>query len=308
MTYSYYLRRWAMDRMDENLLGRDAIALVCNVAPRTISSWARAESGLGPYLLTTPRESDRAIAILLYEKFPSHLDQIAHLCRTTPRAIIEWRMQVRSARYQSELIWATRLALTTLHYRMEEYIELRDGVISLKRGYFPDTELLEKMIFCVYDNILMHILTRTFDIYCHRIAKSLDFIAVQAGLAPTPALQPSLIPALERPLGPHKYRKAHIHSNGHVDWDRNVIEQRNLFQKRAPSIGGLYHHYRNRINTRLTLEEMLENLNQPTARKIKYKMNYSGRTVRWSQERALLAYLSRIHPLWSSQREKQDSA
>lgn len=62
MTYSYYLRRWAMDRMNENLLGRDAIALVCGVAPRTISSWARADSGLGPYLLLTPRESDRAIA------------------------------------------------------------------------------------------------------------------------------------------------------------------------------------------------------------------------------------------------------
>ena len=43
MTYSYYLRRWAMERMNENLLGRDAIALVCGVAPRTISSWARAE-------------------------------------------------------------------------------------------------------------------------------------------------------------------------------------------------------------------------------------------------------------------------
>lgn len=308
MTYSFYLRRWAMERMNENLLGRDAIALVCNVAPRTISSWARAESGLGPYLLSTPRESDRALAILLYEKFPSHLDQVAKICRTTPRAIIEWRMQVRSARYQSELIWATRLALTTLHYRMEEYFELRDGAIILKKGYFPDTELLEKMIFCVYDNILMHILTRTFDIYCHRIAKSLDSIAVQAGLAPTPALQPSLIPALERPLGPHKYRKAHIHSNGHVDWDQNVLEQRELFKNKAPSIGSLYHHYRNRIISGTTLEGLLEHLNQSERKKLKYKMRFAGRTTRWNEHRALCAYHSTVHPLTRYRREIENSA
>jgi hypothetical protein len=296
MTYSFYLRRWAMERMNENLLGRDAIALVCNVAPRTISSWARAESGLGPYLLSTPRESDRALAILLYEKFPSHLDQVAKICRTTPRAIIEWRMQVRSARYQSELIWATRLALTTLHYRIDEFFEVRNNVITLRKGYFPDTELLEEMIFCVYDNILMHILSHTFDHYVRGKVAALDHVAISLGMAPLVRLERSLTPVLRRPLGPHRYRGSRLHDNGYVDFDKTVQMQRESLYHEAPSVAWLYHTYRNRMMCETKLEDMLEILSSPEVRRIKYKMKYAGRTVSWNEAHALHAYLSKVHP------------
>ena len=303
MTYSYYLRRWAMERMNENLLGRDAIALVCGVAPRTISSWMRAEQGVGPYLLATHRESDRAIAILLYEKFPSQLDQVAWLCRTTPRAIIEWRMQVRSMRYKSELIWATRLALCTLHYRINEYFELRDGVIVEKKGYFPDSESLREMIFSVYDNILMEILSRSVNVYLSRDRAFIDRLSMEVGMAPSSKLSVSLIPSLKRPLGPHKYRSARLHSDGHVDYDQGVLQQREFFGGAAPSVVGLYYHYRDQIIGKLTLEDHLEHLNLPEVKRVKYKIKYAGRTTRWSEEYALTGYFLRVNPQFRTRGE-----
>ena len=289
--------------MNENLLGRDAIALVCGVAPRTISTWVRAEQGVGPYLLATHRESDRAIAILLYEKFPAQLNQVARLCRTTPRAVIEWRMQVRSMRYKSELIWATRLALTTLHHRIDDYFELQDGVIVQRKGNFPGSEPLQEMIFCVYDSILLHILARSVDEYVERHVAAIDRIAVGVGMAPSPKLASSPIPSFKRPLGPHKCRGARLHSDGHVDYDQKVVRQRELFDGTAPSVVSLYDHYRDRINRRVTLQDLLEHLDTREIKRVKYKITYAGRTARWSEHHALSAYLWRVHPESRTRRE-----
>jgi hypothetical protein len=296
MTYSYYLRRWALEKMNENLLGRDTIALVCGVAPRTISTWTRAEQGVGPYLLATHRESDRAIAILLFEKFPTMLDQVARLCRTTPRAIIEWRRQVRSARYKSELIWATRLALTTLHYRLDDYFEIKDGVIVQTKGHFPGSEPLQEMIFFVYDTILLHVLARSVNEYVERRVAPIDRIAVRVGMGPGPRLASSHIPSIKRPLGPHKYRGARLHSDGHVDYDQKVLQQREYFGGTVPSVIDLHDHYRDRINRTVTLQDLMEHLDTREIKKVKYKITYAGRTARWSEHYALGAYLWRVHP------------
>lgn len=304
MTYSYYLRCWAMERMNENLLGRDSIALACGVAPRTISTWYRAETGIGPYLLTTNREGDRAIAILLYERFPNQIDQVARICRTSPRAIREWRMQVRSPRFQSELIWATRLALTTLHHRIDDYCEIQEGQVILRKGYLPDYQSLQEMIFCVYDNILMHILSQTLALHAKHIVDKMDGVSSKLDMKPIGPPPDSHIPHLKRPLGPNRNRGSRMHKDGFVDKDERVLQRVRHFGHEAPSIGSLYRHYKNQTSMKGNLGDLLEYLESPEVENVQYKTEFGGQQTRWSEHHALNMYLWRVHPMFSESRRE----
>lgn len=150
MTYSYLVRAWALEHMHRGVLGRGVIADSCDVAPKTVTSWFRASDGREPSLLKTHREYTRTIANLLYESFPQNIEQIAKKFRITPRIILDRRMQVRFPRYQSELIWATRLALICLHDRISEYFDIEHDQLLLLQNKLPGSNELETMVFAVY--------------------------------------------------------------------------------------------------------------------------------------------------------------
>lgn len=161
MTHSYLLRSWAIQQMARGILGRDAIAAVCGVPPRTIASWMRAEQGKGSYLITTHREYERALGILLYDNFPHHRHQVGSIVKASQRTIQESRTQLHSPRYQSEFHWATRLAVIDLNFRIKQHFHIIDNQITLKAGKLPDSLNLEEMIWQVYDDILVKMLQRT---------------------------------------------------------------------------------------------------------------------------------------------------
>lgn len=296
MTHSYLMRSWAMQQMARGILGRDAIAAVCGVPPRTIASWMRAEQGKGSYLITTHREYERALGILLYDSFPHQRHQIGTIVGANQRTIQEWRTQLHSPRYQSEFNWATRLAAVDLNFRMKQHFHIIDNQITLKVGKLPDSLQLEEMIWQVYDDILIKMLQRTTLVQnCQRSTRSkkLDFM-FQVGQYAKP-LPPSPIRALTRLNGPHARRGATLHSNGHIDYDQYSRLQRENFATIKSKPSWLTYYPEIRI-AEGKLSDTLETLNKSKIRHKKYTFKYGNAELKWSGREALLAYMLVVHP------------
>ena len=256
----------------------------------------RAEQGRGSYLITTHREYERALGILLYDNFPHHRHQISSIVKASQRTIQEWRTQLHSPRYQSEFHWATRLAVIDLKFRMKQHFHIIDNQIILKAGKLPDSLNLEEMIWQVYDDILVKMLQRTALVHFQQRStrnKELDFV-LEVGQYAKP-LPPSPIPALTRLNGPHSLRGATLHSNGHIDYDLYIRSQRETFETIKSKPNWLTHYPEIRIAVG-ELSDTLEMLNEPKIRRKKYNFKYGNANLKWSSRDALLAYILVVHP------------
>lgn len=282
--------------MARGILGRDAIAVVCGVPARTIASWMRAEHGKGSYLITTHREYERALGILLYDHFPHHRRQVSEIIKANQRTIQEWRTQLHSPRYHSEFQWATRLAVVELNSRIKNHFHIVDGQIMQKLGKLPDSLNLEEMIWQVYDDILIKILERTTLVHYRKRSarnKSLDFL-FEIGEFSKP-LPPSPIPTLSRLNGPHARRGATLHSNGHIDHDHYARSQKKIYESIKSKPGWLAQYPELRI-ARGELDLTFEELKHPKIRRMKYKLKIGNAILTWSTRDALLAYMLQVHP------------
>lgn len=300
MTHSYLVRAWALEHIHRGVLGRGAIADACLVAPKTVTSWARAESGRAPSLLATHREYTRALAILLYERFPQHHKQVAAMLGITPRMILEWRMQVRSTLYQSELIWATRLALVCLHDRIPTHLRIKNNEISLTQNKYPDSSELENLVFAVYDAILQRNLNNAGYAQYRRGASSFEKFLTRMGIptAQDEMTTPS-IPQHRRINGAHSYRGAVIHADGSIDLEPFYQDRRRLYSEVPSKLTWLSRSELIRTADE-PLEEILCRLTSPAMRNKKYQMLYGRRKVKWSRHQALMNYIVTVDPQYSA--------
>lgn len=294
--HSYTRREWAMEQMSAGILGRETIASALDIPPRTISSWFRAETRRCPSLLKTPREYERAIAILLYMKFPQCLDQIAKNHQTTPRVITEWYTQVRSTRKHSELIWATRLMMVTLNPYIPEYFTAKGNELILIQGRYPHSSRARELIFEVYDEILQEILTHASNLQLDRSMKASGPLKLESEVFYMPqfAANNPHIPELKRLNGPHLYRGSILYSDGHIDFDSHIIHRRENLKGLMRRIGGMQRMKELRIADGL-LENTLE-LPPYLYTKKKLKIKYGGRWVYWTERETLHNYRFRVHP------------
>lgn len=295
MTYSYLLRAWAMEHIDKGILGRDAIAAVCGVPPRTVGSWIRAETGRGAYLITTHREYERALGILLYDNFPNHRFQAAEIVQASTRMIQEWRTQLHSPRYNNEFAGATRLAVVVMSPKIKRYFKITDGQITQSKGKLPDSLDLEEIVWQVYDDILLKMLQQTHLVrYRKKTSGSNQLDAMlKVGEYASP-LPLSPIPTLQRLNGPHRYRGATLHDNGHIDYDGYVEKQREAFNalKTEP---GYISQYEKLTIAKGDLHQTLNSLRLPQIQRKKYKLRYGREILNWNQRDALLAYMLNKH-------------
>jgi hypothetical protein len=294
--HSYTRREWAMEQMSAGILGRETIAAALDIPPRTISSWFRAETRRCPSLLKTPREYDRAMAILLYMKFPQCLDQIAKKHQTTPRVITEWYSQVRSTRHHSELIWATRLLMVTLNPYIPEYFTAKGNELILIQGRYPHSSRARELIFEVYDEILQEILSHASDLQLDRSMKASGPLKLESEVFYMPqfAATNPRIPELKRLNGPHRYRGSVLYSDGHVDFDSHIIYRRENLKGLMRRIGGMQRMKEIRIADGL-LEDTWESPPYLYTKK-KLKIKYGGRWAYWTERETLHNYRFRVHP------------
>jgi len=296
ITYSYLVRAWALEQMDRGILGRGAIAAACQVADRTVTSWTRSVSGRGPSLLATHREYIRAISILLYENFPSELEQVARMLRITPRMILEWRMQVRSFKYQSELIWATRLALVCLHYRIKDYFALRNGEIILLQGKYPDSSELEDMVFAVYDNILKRIVDYAGYAQCTRGLASFDRMLDDMGTVSPPSAGSELsAPVARRINGAHRYRGATICKDGYVEFSNYYQSKRKMYEEIPRNLSWLARSELLHVSE-APLDFYFSYLSEDKIRYKRYRIRYDNRWIKWNTYDALVNYVITVDP------------
>jgi hypothetical protein len=280
--------------MSRGILGRGAIAQACSVAPKTVTSWHRSTWGRGPSLLRTHREYMRAIAILLYERFPTHRVETATLLRVTPRMVLEWRMQVRSRKYQSELIWATRLALVHFYPRIPQYFEIKEGNVILTQHKFPDSAELEQMVFAVYDRILEGIILNAGLAQVRRECRSMDKWMSGLGIPEVADIQPTLSVDVPRRInGAHSYRGAEFDEDGDVDFCNYYRARRKKYGEVPRNLMWLANSELLSISD-LPLEVILESLKSPKVRNKRYKMRYGNLWVKWNILDVLMNYIMKV--------------
>lgn len=294
------MRAWAVEQLARGILGRDAIAFVCGIPARTVGSWARAEIHRTPSLMSTHREYERALGILLYEKFPHQRSYAAEIVNATPRMIQEWRMQVHSLRFQGEFHWATRLAVVVLNPQIPKYFKVNNGQVVQTLSKLPDSLELEDLIWQVYDDILLQMLRRSHEVrYRQRSSgsKNLDILLEIGDYASqTP---PSSIPTLKRLNGPHSHRGAIIFSDGYKNFDPSTDYQRKTYGNIRSHPLTLANHSGIQV-AQGELVETLESLSVTTSRATKYQFRFGKNRVKWNKHEALISYLIKVHPKYKT--------
>ena len=299
MTYSYARRAWALEHFSRGYLGRETIAAGCGVPPRTLGNWLRDSYGKGPGLMKTPREYERALGILLYDRFPNERPSVAKLLHTKVRTIQEWRTQVRMPHFDSELLAATRLAMAILNPSIDEYFYSSGGEVHLLKERPPDSLLLEELIWQVYDDILNRIID---DIDLRRLnrqwARSAPRLAQGLGedLQARPYIAISFPGTPSRLNGPHKYRGAVVCDDG----DFQLEKQRRPIDSMDETLAELSLRLKNRGEFQLARENLDVTLSsplKPLAIK-QLKIKYASRWQKWSIFDAYVHYVSLVHPLF----------
>lgn len=221
------------------------------------------------------------------------------MLRITPRMIIEWRMQVRSIAYQSELIWATRLALVHFYPRIPEYFTLEKDELILTQRKYPDSCELEDMVFAVYDHILVRIITWA-GLAQVRRERSYSGVGFMRESNIPPALELTKIPSTvpKRINGAHRYRGAVYYDDGKVDFSHYYQARRECYADVPSNLMSLANS-QILVISKFPLEVQLHSLQNSNLRYKRYKIRYNNLDVKWNMYDVLINYISHVDPQFS---------
>jgi hypothetical protein len=226
MTYAFATRSWALAQMHLYIFGRDTIAEACNVPPRTLATWYRSDLGKLPSLLKTPREDQRALGLVLLNRFPEHKEEIAQLVHTKPRTLLEWRQFNNSTQYRSDLFERTRQAFQIYDSVIDQYVVLGiDGALKLIRGKLPDAYMIYQPIWQEYDDNLELTVDLCNILKFYRYASNRSFL----GGPPIPNLDERIrriSDVSKRITGPHALRNSTFKPDTYQDFSSETEKRR----------------------------------------------------------------------------------
>lgn len=99
MTYSYATKAWVLEHMKLYIFGRDILAHISNVNPKTISSWYRNEILHDKRRHIQCNEYERAMAIALYRKLPKRINVIADTFNIDKDTVRQFNSDVGKSTY-----------------------------------------------------------------------------------------------------------------------------------------------------------------------------------------------------------------
>ena len=154
MTYSYARQSWVEAKIAQGVFGITFISRVADIPEATGKTWLRQATHRLPASKKMPREFERAMGILLLEKYPMCVDQIAKMVFTHPRTLKEWVTEDKHHWQTSDLRKQTHAVARHFRPLMDEYFGLREsGEIYLIKNRWPDSTLFEKEFHEILDLI-----------------------------------------------------------------------------------------------------------------------------------------------------------
>jgi hypothetical protein len=165
-----------------------------------------------------PREYERAIGLLLLDRYPDHLDQISRLVFTTSRMLKEWDIENRLHWEKSDLRRQTKCMIDFLRPKIGDFFHIdSDGNMKKTNGQLPDSLEFELKFFEMLDLVLYLIIEMESNFRASRIAGNWGQLAHL--MSPESFLEAEIErlawrkEAVHVPMyGPHKYRYV-IHNN-----------------------------------------------------------------------------------------------
>ena len=159
-----------------------------------------------------PREYERALGLLLLEKYPDQINQISKIIFTTPRMLKEWDIENRLHWEKSDLRRQTKYMIDFLRPKIGDYFHIdSDGNIQRTNGRLPDSSEFELKFFEMLDLALYLIIEMESNFRASRMAGHWSRLAhLMSPEAFIEAEMESLVwrkEAVHVPMyGPHKYR------------------------------------------------------------------------------------------------------
>ena len=212
MTYSYARQAWVEKKIDEGIFGITLISRAAGIPESTGKTWLRQHSNRLPSHKKMPREYERALGLLLLEKYPDQINQISKIIFTTPRMLKEWDIENRLHWEKSDLRRQTKYMIDFLRPKIGDYFHIDPhGKMKETKGQLPDSSEFELKFFEMLNLVLYLIIEMESDYRASRIAGEWGWLAhLMSPEAFIEAEMESLVwrkEAVHVPMyGPHKYR------------------------------------------------------------------------------------------------------
>ena len=222
MTYSYVRQAWVNQQLLKGVFGITTISRAAGIPESTGKTWLRQGSCRLPSHKKMPREYERALGILLLERYPDSKLQIAKMVFTTPRMLHEWDLENRLHSHTSDLRRQTAQMVIFLRPFLKDYFDREDGgSISLTQGRFPESANFEKKFFEMLDLVLYMIIELESEYRAARVIKSWSKYAEFMSAADLFQAEIDLLRWRESTVhvpmyGPHKHR--FVQHNYHPDY------------------------------------------------------------------------------------------
>ena len=246
MTYSYVRQAWVEDQINQGIFGITLISRAAGIPEATGKTWLRQASHRLPAHKKMPREYERALGILLLEKYPDSVKQIALMFSTTPRMLEEWEIENRYHWEQSDLKRQTHYLREYLKPQIDEHFSVDDnGKIQLTKGRWPSSTDFEEKFFSMLDVVLYLLIEMESNFRASRVVGSW---ARFAQFMPPEEVMESEIHrllwkqcAVHVPIyGPHKNRYLRYNNYPDYPYDRSEVLQYRPGRLRGVNVGGRY--------------------------------------------------------------------
>lgn len=246
MTYSYVRQSWVEEQINKEIFGITLISRIAQIPEATGKTWLRQASYRLPPHKKMPREYERAMGILLLEKYPDCLKQISSMVFTNPRTLKEWVTEDRHHWVTSDLRKQTHALIKHLRPQIPEFFALNEkGEIILTKNRWPDSRTFEKEFHEILDLILYFVVEIESNYRFNKISS--DFRGLMRLFSPEMREKYAELPKLGRKAsihvpvyGPHRYRYAtKLDADSHrFDWsDTRAYQPGKL---RGVNLGGYY--------------------------------------------------------------------
>jgi hypothetical protein len=267
MTYSYVRQAWVAEQINKEVFGIPLISRAAGIPAKTGFTWHRQFCHRLPANKKTPREYERALGILLYEKFPKSINHIAEIFATTPRMIREWEADNRLHWEGSDLKRQTHFLAEYMSTRIDGHFDVDSNQrIILTQGRWPDSSGFDEKFFKIQDILLYFLLETESNFRASRVIKSwVPFAKLMTPMELLEAETDLIVwqgTAIKVPMrGPHKYRYVQCNNNSQYPYSWGDTKPYGPGSLRGVNIGG---HYDPSQPLRVMIAKVLEEYGDKT--------------------------------------------
>lgn len=200
--------------MKDYIFGRDTISYVAKVEPKTVSSWYRKEINQQYSSKAQCNEYERGMAIALFRRSRSSLNQIAEILRIHPDSVRKFNEEVKVDQPSSDLIARTSDALVvTIPAVKKGFKEHGKKQYLNDRGLWPNPFDVFAMTWEMLDERFYEFLKIEQGIRCgvfHKnFRQNLDRQGIGLSWKARQSRRESVFPS-KRLVGPHRFRGAKL--------------------------------------------------------------------------------------------------